>query len=182
MYATRTVHRLETPSSCANSYARALKLTAAVGTHCFMGNRKSSNERKKTRSRRRPRTSQRPQSLPWALKVLLQWLSFRQKLHGTCEFNKTWQPLFRSAALEEARHSNKSLDALGGVYITSLVPSPLPAAILQWPEKVVWRLWSTFLGPEVHSQQECMLANQITQQLISGMFCITFTPLAFTPT
>ena len=30
----------------------------------------------------------------------------------------------------------------------SLVPSPLPAAILQWPEKVVWRLWSTFLGLE----------------------------------
>ena len=34
---------------------------------------------------------------------------------------------------------------------TSLVPSPLPAAILQWPEKVVWRLWSTFLGLEASS-------------------------------
>ena len=44
--------------------------------------------------------------------------------------------------------------------IPSLVPSPLPAAILQWPEKVVWRLWSTFLGPEVHSQQECVLTDQ----------------------
>ena len=73
---------------------------------------------KNPRSTRRPRTSQRPQSLHWPLKVLLQWLNFRQKLHSTCEFNKTWQPLFRSAALEEARPSNKSLDALGGVYIT----------------------------------------------------------------
>ena len=53
-----------------------------------------------------------------APKVLLQWLNFRQKLHGTCEFNKTWQPLFRSAALEEARPSNKILDAQDGVYIT----------------------------------------------------------------
>ena len=39
--------------------------------------------------------------------------------------------------------------ALGGD--GSLVPSPLPAAILQWPEKVVWRLWSTFLGLEASS-------------------------------
>ena len=35
--------------------------------------------------------------------------------------------------------------------MTSLVPSPLPAAILQWPEKVVWRLWSTFLDLEASS-------------------------------
>ena len=37
------------------------------------------------------------------------------------------------------------------VWRLSLVPSPLPAAILQWPEKVVWRLWWTFLGLEASS-------------------------------
>ena len=46
MYATRTVHKRETASSRTNSYARALKITAAVGTHCFKENRKSSSERK----------------------------------------------------------------------------------------------------------------------------------------
>ena len=62
--------------------------------------------------------SQKPQSLHWLLRVLLQWLNFRQKRHSTCEFNKTWHPLFRAAVLEEARLSNNSLDALDGVYIT----------------------------------------------------------------
>ena len=66
---------------------------------------------------RRPRTSQKPQSLHWPLRVLLQWLYVRQKLHRTCEFNKTWQPLFKAAVLEEACLSNKSLDALDGVYM-----------------------------------------------------------------
>ena len=39
------------------------------------------------------------------------------------------------------------------------VPSPLPAAILQWPEKVVWRLWSTFLGLEASSDYVALVGT-----------------------
>ena len=113
MYATRTVHKWETASSAALIRTqRHRKITAIVGTHCFIGEQKSNAASAKNPRAEPINVARVPQSLHWPLRVLLQWLNVRQKLHSTCEFNKTWQPLFRAAVLEEARLSNKSLDAL----------------------------------------------------------------------
>ena len=106
------------PAQCTNEKQQARALISTQGHSKSLQqwertvSRRTESRVASAKNPRRPRTSQKPQSLNWPLRVLLQWLNVRQKLHSPCEFNKTWQPLFRAVVLGEARLSNKSLDAL----------------------------------------------------------------------
>ena len=83
------------PAQCTNEKQQARALTRTQGYSNSLQqwertvSRRTESRAASAKTPRRPRTSQMPQSLQWLLRVLLQWLKKRQKLHSTCEFSKT---------------------------------------------------------------------------------------------
>ena len=78
-------------------------------------------------------------------KVYLAWLRPQEHCSGR---KGTWYLVLKTTHTRTHTTQNATNTKIPWKSVISLVPSPLPATILQWPEKVVWRLWSTFLhGP-----------------------------------